>query len=252
MLCLTSDTPRADVWSGPLDRPVAHVERLQAVLSPDELKRAHRFRVEHARASFILNRAYLRGILASYLHIPPAEIPITTGPFGKPVVPGSQLRFNVSHSSGLFVCIVAVGKEVGIDIERVRKMPDMEQIARRFFAPLELESWNQMPEKERTVAFFRCWTRKEAFLKATGEGLSRSLETFAVSLGNGRGNCLIAPAGDASRWHVQPFIPGAPEARPADGFVGAIGSRGGRLSIRRRKEDPQTMLALDRDRTKEA
>src|ERR1700730_8486307 len=235
---LTSHTARADVWTASLERPRAQVELLRAVLSPDELKRAHRFRVEHARASFILNRAYLRGILASYLHIPPAEIPITTGPFGKPVVPGSEIRFNVSHSSGLFVCIVAVGKEVGIDIERVRSIPEIARMARRFFAPAELEAWNRMPDEDRPFAFFRCWTRKEAFLKATGEGLSRALDSFAVSVEIGRGNCLIAPPEDASRWHVQPFV-------PEDGFAGAIGSRGGRLSIRRRREDPARMAALD-------
>src|SRR5207245_857335 len=102
-------------------------------------------------------------------------------------------------------CIVAVGKEVGIDVERVRSIPEMARIAQRFFAPAELESWNRMPDEKRPVGFFRCWTRKEAFLKATGEGLGRALDSFAVSLGVCAGNCLIAPPEDVSRWHVQPF-----------------------------------------------
>jgi 4'-phosphopantetheinyl transferase len=219
---------KAEVWTGHLDRPPAQAELLRAVLSGEELRRAARLRAEHARTSFILSRAYLRGVLAQYLRVPPARIPLAAGPSGKPLVLGSELRFNISHSGGLFVCIVATGEEVGIDIERVRSVPDMARMARRFFAPAELESWNRMPDAQRQLAFFRCWTRKEAFLKATGDGLKRALDSFAVSLEVCAGNCLIAPPEDVARWHVQSFA-------PAEGFVGAIATAGEPLAITRRR-----------------
>jgi len=216
----------ADIWIGSLNHPPGSPE-CEALLSAEERVRAARYRFEHSRAAFVRGRAYLRRILASHLRTRPQDVPLRTSPAGKPFVPGSEVHFNVSHSGGLFACIVSWKREVGIDIEQMRTISRMAEIAGRYFARAEVDTWRRLPEPARRAAFFRCWTRKEAFLKGCGEGLGRPLDSFTVSLDASSGNCLLAPLSESSKWHLLDF-------EPADGYAGALAVSGGSVPVRYR------------------
>jgi 4'-phosphopantetheinyl transferase len=197
--------------------------RSLAWLSADETARAKRFYFErHARA-FILGRAALRALLASYLGIPPAEVRFLYGPQGKPALadPSSSLRFNVSNSGNLAAYVFTTGCEIGIDVEQHRALHDFENISRRFFSPEETAELLQLPSAEKTTAFFNCWARKEAYIKAMGGGLSIPLDSFRVTLRPGVGARMVSIGGseDAGRrWTLNAFDP-APE------YAGAIAYR---------------------------
>ena len=171
----------ADIWIGSLNHPPGSPE-CEALLSAEERVRAARYRFEHSRAAFVRGRAYLRRILASHLRTRPQDVPLRTSPAGKPFVPGSEVHFNVSHSGGLFACIVSWKREVGIDIEQMRTISHMAEIAGRYFARAEVDTWRRLPEPARRAAFFRCWTRKEAYLKGCGSGFTHPPQSFDVSL----------------------------------------------------------------------
>jgi 4'-phosphopantetheinyl transferase len=173
--------------------PPGAVRQLETLLSPDELARADRFAHARLRRRFVAGRGQLRLLLARYLHAVPEEIVFAYSPSGKPTLGTAPsgpppLEFNVAHSEDLALMAFTRGRRLGVDVERVREMPDLEEMARRFFAPSELAALLALPAAQQTAAFFRIWTRKEAFLKATGEGLSRPLDSFSV-----------APAVDAPR-----------------------------------------------------
>jgi 4'-phosphopantetheinyl transferase len=151
--------------------------RFEPVLSPDERTRAAAFRFPHLRDSFILARGALRILLARYLDLAPAAIQFAYGPKGKPALAApSLLDFNASHSGNLAVFAFTAGCEIGIDIERIRPVPGLQNIADRFFSRREAAELLSLPENHRDQAFFQCWTRKEAYIKATGEGLSAPLD----------------------------------------------------------------------------
>ena len=152
------------------------------ILSPAERERATRFVFDRGRMEYTFHHSTLRTILGRYTGVAPERVPLAARPNGKPVLeaPYERWRFNLAHSGPVLLCAVAEACEVGVDVERVRPMPDAAQIAARFFAPDEREALERLDAAEREAAFFACWTRKEAFLKATGEGLRRDLESFAV------------------------------------------------------------------------
>jgi 4'-phosphopantetheinyl transferase len=179
------------VWFARLDRPDVVVSQLFRTLSSDEQQRSARFQFARDRTRFILASAGLRGILALYLGGDPQRFSFRFGPFGKPALAGdcerSGLRFNMSHSGNGALYAVAPGREVGIDLEVVRPLPDMMSLAETCFSPLEMAAFRAMPERQRLHGFFAGWTRKEAFLKASGQGLSLSLKSFEVSLAPGIG-----------------------------------------------------------------
>jgi 4'-phosphopantetheinyl transferase len=186
-------------------------------LEPDERARAQRFRFERDRRRFMATRGILRLLLASYAGIAPGEVRFTYGAHGKPVLAGSasaqSLRFNLSHSRGVTLYAVTHGREIGVDIEFIRDLPDAEAIARRFFSPAEVTALLGLPDDLRRDAFFRCWTRKEAYIKAQGTGLTASLVRFSVSLVPDQPAQLLQVAGDPdapSRWSLcdLPAIPG--------------------------------------------
>jgi 4'-phosphopantetheinyl transferase len=152
------------------------VPRLAGLLTPDELERAARFRFDRDRNRYIVCRGTLRellGVTGRFVY----------GPYGKPRLEGSEIRFNVSHSHGLGMIAIAQGREVGCDIERIEQKFADEQIPERFFSPAEVAALRALPEPEQCEAFFRCWTRKEAFIKACGMGVSLPLDSFDVTLG---------------------------------------------------------------------
>jgi len=182
------DSPAADeihVWQAQLDIPQTEVSNLYETLSADERDRASRFYFEKHRRRYIVGRGVLRTILGRYLAVQPDRIRFTYNDKGKPslVEPKvSDFEFNLSHSDDLALYAFALGVPVGVDVEVIRPLSDMEAIAKRFFSPLEYEMLQRVSAENRPSAFFNCWTRKEAYIKAEGLGLYIPLDSFAVSL----------------------------------------------------------------------
>ncbi len=215
------DRDEVHVWRVDLDgAPEAAVA---SSLSADERERARRFRFERDRQRFVAARGLLRRLVGRYLDQEPARVRFGYGPRGKPFVDAAGgLRFNVSHSAGLALVAFAWGREVGVDVERLRPVPEAEDIARQYFSRWEESELRRLPEGERAAAFFRCWTRKEAFVKATGDGLSRPLDAFDVTLAPGEPARLVRVAGEpeAARrfWMV--------DVSPGRGFAAALAIEG--------------------------
>ena len=187
------------VWTADLDQPPVAVARLLPTLDAAERARAGRFRFEELRRRFAAGRGLLRHLVSRYLGIPPGEVEFDYGPHGKPSVRGHEcLSFNVSASGRHFLAGFTAGAALGVDVERLRAIDDIEGIARRFFAPGEVRSLLSQPSGERMSAFFTCWTRKEAYVKAVGGGLSIPLDGFEVTLGAGEAARLVSASGAAS------------------------------------------------------
>jgi 4'-phosphopantetheinyl transferase len=187
------------------------VSRFEELLAPDEKRRADGFRFDRLRDSFVIARGALRTILGYYLGTSPALIRFAYGASGKPVLdPNSALRFNTSHSGDLAIFAVTLGCDLGVDVEQVRVVKDMQQIADRFFCSEEAAELMSLSDAEREHAFFLCWTRKEAYIKATGEGLSAKLDSFRVSLLPSQSAAMIHIGGSmesARQWtlhHLEP------------------------------------------------
>ena len=219
------------VWRAGLEAS-PEVETLAAALSADEQQRAARFRVPQARTRFTAARSILRDILGRYLDCAPSQVRFHYREHGKPcLAPGAfadDLRFNLSHSHGLALFVVSCAREVGIDLERIRPDRDHERLAGRFFSPWEAAALRDLAPGNRVDAFFRCWTRKEAYLKARGEGLAIPLATFSVSLAPGEPAALVSVAGDdreVTRWWLSSIDPGL-------GFAAALAVEGAPSGLR--------------------
>ena len=225
-------TDEVHVWSADLDRIPEGL--LREPLSADEQERGRRFHFERDRRRFVATRGLLRRLLGRYLGLDPCRLRFGYGPRGKPFLAGEdELRFNVSHSGGLALLAFARGREVGVDVERERPVPEAEDIARRYFSPREEAELRRLREGEWTAAFFRCWTRKEAFIKATGDGLSRSLDAFDVTLAPGEPARLLRVEGEpeaARRFWIE-------DVSPAPGFAGALAVEGSQARVVRRSAD---------------
>ena len=196
------------------------------LLSEDERARASGFKVEDARASFVVSRGVLRTILGDTLACAPESLRFDEGEHGKPFLTGahaqSGVEFNVSHSGDVFLYAVSRGRVVGVDVERQKEGLDVEAIARRYFAPEEARRLlEQAPPEERVPNFYRCWTRKEAYLKARGTGLTTKLDAFEVTFLPGVPPAMLRTEidGDNARdWDV--FDVPVP-----DGYVAALVAR---------------------------
>jgi len=175
---------RVDVWRLLLDEPPTE-DSDATILSSDEVERASRFHFEADRIHFTRCRSALRRLLAGYLAIPAPEIGFEYQASGKPQLMAAQnphgLQFNVSHSANMALIAVGSRHRLGVDIEKIRPDVDTASLAERFFSHRERAGLQSLPEQLRIPAFFACWTRKEAFLKATGDGLSFPLADFSVS-----------------------------------------------------------------------
>jgi len=172
-----------DVWPVHVTVSDATTARFLPLLAPDELARAARFRFDNLRNSFIFARGVLRVLLGRYLNMPPANITFSYGPMGKPsITQPLDIRFNASHSGDLALFAFTIGCEVGIDLEEIRPLQDIHEIANRYFCSEEATELMSLPEEDRERAFFLCWTRKEAYIKAVGDGLSVPLDSFRVTL----------------------------------------------------------------------
>ena len=208
--------PAIDVYSASLEVDSTRLELLYATLSAEERERAGRFRFAEHRRHYIACRGMLREVLASYLDVFPSQVKFEYNEYGKPTLRGTDVRFNVSHSAGRAMFAVTRGREVGVDVEFVDERFVQEQIPERFFSPREVETLRSLPADQQTDAFFRCWTRKEAYIKARGLGLALALDSFDVSLRPDVPAELLGGAGD---WSLRE-IP-APE-----GFQAAVVSEG--------------------------
>ncbi|MBV9387294.1 MAG: 4'-phosphopantetheinyl transferase superfamily protein [Chroococcidiopsidaceae cyanobacterium CP_BM_ER_R8_30] len=214
------------VWCASLNQPISYVQQLAQTLCAEEGIRAKRFYFEQDRQRFIVGRGILRTILGRYLGREPSQIQFHYGPRGKPsLVPacgGSWLRFNLSHSQELAVYAVTRDREIGIDIEYIRPMPEAAQLVARFFSVQENAMFRTLPPSQQQAAFFRCWTRKEAYIKALGDGLALSLDQFDVSLFSDEPARLLGIKGDhtaATRWFLQELI-------PAPNYIAALAVEG--------------------------
>jgi len=177
---------QVDVWRADLELGSPDLYHLQKTLSPDELDRAARFHFPKDQQRFIAARGVLRDILARYLGRSPAELHFSYGPFGKPSLASDcaadSLQFNLSRSGSIALYAVARQREVGIDLERIQPELAEEKIAEEFFSRNEVIKLRSLPSSARLQAFFNCWTRKEAYVKARGAGLQIPLDSFDVSL----------------------------------------------------------------------
>ncbi len=210
------------LWTIPLDPPPHVVAVLSALLSPDERERAARFRFEQHRRRYAVGRGALRRLLGRELGITPEAISFDYGPRGKPFLAarhaGADLQFNLSNSEELALVGFLHSREVGVDVEFLKPMPDAEEIGERFFSIPEREVLHRVPGAKKEIAFFNAWTRKEAYLKAVGEGLAVALSSFDVTLAPGEPARMLALNGDthaAERWF---YLHLDPEPR----YVGAV------------------------------
>lgn len=215
----------AHLWRLDLD---AAGDEVTDILSEGERARAARFYFERDRRRFIAGRAALRRILAAYLDRAPAALVFALGPYGKPALENPGLEFNLSHSGGCGLIAVTRGRRVGVDVEGIRTDFACEEIARRFFAPAEVEALAASAPHEYATAFFRCWTRKEAYVKARGDGLTLALDRFEVQLDAAAtraiASCLDDPS-ECSRWSLREILPGP-------GYLGALVVEGDDWTLR--------------------
>jgi 4'-phosphopantetheinyl transferase len=215
-----------ELWAIELEVSDAMLERIVEDLSPDEQARARQFVFQRDRRRFQVARSFLRRLLSAYSDVPINQLHLNYGPRGKPGVDlngPKMLQFNVAHSGEMAVLAITSGMQVGVDLEEVRPIADALEIARSTFSRKEFEALERMPDNERHNGFLRCWTRKEAYVKALGEGLHLALDSFDVS---------VAPESDADialersdgHWSLHHF-------EPSSGYIGAlaIGGRAHRM-----------------------
>jgi len=214
------------VWRACLDQPATTLERLTQTLSADEQRRAERFYFERHRRRFIAARGVLRAILGRYLGLEPDQVEFAYGAQGKPALAnccyGDDLFFNLSHSHKLALYAVTRHRQVGVDLEYIRVVTDDERIAASTFSARENREWRTLLKVKQREAFFNCWTRKEAYIKAIGDGLSRPLDQFDVSLVPGEPARLLNVIGhpeEAARWCLK-------ELAPAPGYAAALAAEG--------------------------
>jgi 4'-phosphopantetheinyl transferase len=212
------------VWLAGLDRHPSELATLAATLSPDERTRASRFRFERHRSHFICARGVLRAILSASLGVPPGSLVFEYGPRGKPFLANQSgpdgLQFNLSHSGGMALVALTRGVPVGVDIECEKREMEVDSIASRYFAQAEAAALTRLDQAARVRLFFRIWARKEAFIKALGQGMGIDLHSFEVPL-NGEGVVRQYGAVDASypAWYVR-------DLPPIEGFASAVVSPG--------------------------
>ena len=214
------------VWQASVDVIGDCFALLSRCLSPDERGRAGRFRFDRDRRRYIAARGTLRCLLGSYAGLAPTQVQFRYGPHGKPAMapPFDALRFNIAHAEGLALYAFAIGRDLGIDVERIRPDIAYGQLAERFFSRREIEELRAVPGHLQAAAFFTAWTRKEAYLKARGDGLVVPLDQFDVSLSPGAAPTLLrstSQPADQARWRIYdvPPIPGYAAALVVEGTV---------------------------------
>lgn len=209
-------TDRVDVWRVHLSLATPSEDSLSA----DERQRASRFHFDVDRDRYIVAHASLRGILSRYLQCEPSELKFSANEYGKPslirsndfsrsvksateVATTNDIEFNLSHSGDFALIAVARGRKVGVDVELIREGIELEDLARRNFSQAENQELMALPVEQRPLGFFNCWTRKEAYIKAQGLGLSMPLDSFDVSLGEPAALKATRPdENESARWSL--------------------------------------------------
>ena len=215
---MTLDAQTVHIWPVHLRGSDADLTAFDRILSPEEQTRAARFAFPHLRRAYVFGRGALRHLLASYTGIAPAALSFAYGPQGKPsLVSPTRVRFNASHSGEQALFAFTLDIEIGVDIEAIREIPEVSQIARQFFCRAEEADLLALPPDQRQFAFSRCWTRKEAYIKAKGGGLSIPLDSFRVSLIPGEEVRFVklAPDDAGTPWTLH-------DLEIFDGFAGAL------------------------------
>ncbi len=227
------DLPAGEVhlWAARLDPPDDWLRQCAGLLSEDERHRAERFWAGSLRDRYVAGRGMLRMLLGRYLQTDPAMFSLSYQAHGKPELAppwkARGLEFNLAHSHELAVYAFARGSPIGVDVECIRPMPNAAALMERFFSPEEVQQWQQMPAERQLRAFFQGWTRKEAWLKAVGSGLSFPLDQFCVSLDNpARVLSIRGDRDEAARWWLE-------SCEPCDGCVAAVAMRGQAAVVRR-------------------
>ena len=200
------------VWRIEVRQPRDVLRELRALLTPDEEERAERFRFDRDRDSFVCTRAALRTLAGSYLAVAPRDVSFSYADKGKPGLPG--ISFNVSHAGDVALAAFARSGRVGVDVEQMRPGADLRGLARRFFSPGENARLECLDGDAFVTGFYRCWTRKEAFVKALGEGLSFDLDRVEVSVG-ADARLLSVDRAEAESWWIA-------DVSPRDGYAGAV------------------------------
>jgi 4'-phosphopantetheinyl transferase len=232
------------VWLIRLDDYVIHFESLLQRLARDELERVGRYYFQKDRERFAVGRAITKTILGRYLSVSATQVRFSYNAFGKPFLAGPaayDLRFNLSHSNGLALLALALGREVGVDVEYKQREVATTDLAQRFFSAAEIESLLKLPNDQQSDGFFKCWTRKEAYIKAIGEGLSFSLDSFSVSLAPFESPIVLDVAGnyrETARWLFW-------DVSPDSEYAGALAAEGQALQLRTFTADDLTLRFLD-------
>jgi 4'-phosphopantetheinyl transferase len=218
------------VWTASPEIALQQAAELERTLSTDEIDRARRFHFETDRRNFIGRRAILRAILADYLATTPSSLRFLYNDFGKPRLDGSpearSLSFNQSRSRGLTLVAVTLDRDVGVDIEFVNDSVPTAELATSFFSTNEIATLQALPESLRLAGFFNCWSRKEAYIKARGMGLSIPLDSFDVSLNHGDAGTVVVN-GNSSDWKIENL-----DIDPR--FAAAVGAPGRDWKVTRR------------------
>lgn len=214
-----------EIVSVPLVVEMSAAGELAQCLSDDEQLRARRFVFDRDRTRYIVARAHLRKFLALRLGVKPHAVEFDYGKHGKPALSrrfaDSGLHFNVAHSADVAVYAFSQKGKIGVDVEVIREMKDADEIAARYFSQTENDAYRALDADQKALGFFSCWTRKEAFIKAIGDGLCYPLNCFDVSLTPGVPATILRvedTRGDACGWSIESFS-------PVPGFIGAVVAR---------------------------
>ena len=227
---LALDDKDVHIWRVSLRQSPALLQQLRQTLSADEAARAARFHFPHDREAFIVARGILRYLLTGYLNAEPQQLTFGYEQAGKPFLSGgfaNQIFFNLSHSHNMAFYAISYQPKVGIDVEYIRPITDIEQIAARNFSPNENAQLRSLPQHMLVESFFNCWTRKEAYVKAIGNGISHPLQDFDVSLMPGEPARLLSISGsesEAARWTMS-------DLEPSAGYAAAVVVEGSGYSI---------------------
>lgn len=221
------------VWGASLDLDRPRIQDLRRTLSHDEIEKAGRFRFAKDRDRFVVGRGLLRIILGLYLNQCPEQLQFCYGPYGKPALvvqrEGNGIHFNVSHSQDQVLYAIAQERRVGIDLEYIRHIPGASDLVEKFFSSYERSVFRALAPDARLEAFFRGWTCKEAYAKATGYGFRLAPDRFDVAIAPGEPARLLnvsADPAEASRWSLY-------ELRPAPGYSAALAAEGQEWHLRR-------------------
>lgn len=218
------NTHEAHIWSINMDQvTIKTLQHFYNTLSTDEQQRVSKFKFVKDRTTFAIARASLRTLSGKYLNMDPKEIKFHYGKFGKPQFHHTtSLKFNVSHSGNNVIIGFVQDYDVGVDVEEIKDNPDLLDIAKQFFSKSEVAALEEIPTTDRYNAFYRCWTRKEAFIKAKGNGLSYPLDSFSVSLDHNseaKLESLDSDPKEKSTWNMFSF-------KPHENYIAAMAVQG--------------------------